>query len=242
MALIEAIIGRESEQRRLLVKVGQATYTIGTQGSVPNSVSREHCKMTIEVNGETGSVSNVKIQNLKAANQTFVNGFEIDTKYIDTNSTIQLGRDMYLVDLEQVLNYMRKNVKIEYSISHLQTIWEEYDSTRIKLQLDEQKKNNMRNLGGILGGVGVLFMFIPELGNLRWCATALSVIIGVVFFIRGMKTDSSLTVKLHDLDAEFRKKYVCPNPNCRHFLGMVPFDVLRQNSGCPSCKCTFKKE
>ena len=150
--------------------------------------------------------------------------------------------------LKQLVDGMRKFVRAApppppetFSLLKLKAVWEEYDSAKMELQLAEQKKNNFRGLGGILSGAGILFMFIPSLGIIRYIATGLSVLIGIVFFIRGMNTDSSLTVKLHDLDEEFRKRYVCPNPECRHFLGQIPYDVLRQNKGCSYCKCRYKE-
>jgi hypothetical protein len=44
------------------------------------------------------------------------------------------------------------------------------------------------------------------------------------------------------IDEEFRHRYVCPSPECHHFLGNQPFDVLIQNSRCPYCKAQFARK
>lgn len=249
MAKVEAVIGKEEGQHRLLVKIGQKAFVVGNPQSVPNSVSRSHCSLSVEYSDDPSrKVTKIKIQNLKPQNITYVDGQEVESKGIHESSHVQLGFDRYSMDLQQVVNGMRKFLPAapppapeEFSLLKLKAVWEEYDSAKMELQLAEQKKNNFRGLGGILSGAGILFMFVPSLGVIRYIATGLSVLIGIVFFIRGMNTSSSLTVKLHDLDEEFRKRYVCPNPECRHFLGQIPYDVLRQNKGCGYCKCKYKE-
>lgn len=249
MAKIEAIIGKEEGQHRLLVKNGSKAFVLGVPQSVPNTVSRSHCSLSVEYSDDQErKVIKIKLQNLKPQNITYVNGQEVESKIIKENSHVQLGFDKFDMDLKQVIDGMRKFLLVApppfeetFSLLKLKKVWEQYDSAKMKLQLSEQKKNNLRGLGGILSGAGILFMFIPSLGIIRYIATGLSVLIGIVFFIRGMNTNSSLTVKLHDLDEDFRKKYVCPNPSCRHFLGQIPYDVLRQNKGCGYCKCKYKE-
>ena len=248
MAKVEAVIGKEEGQHRLLVKIGQKAFVVGSPQSVPNTVSRLHCSLSVEyTDDQNRKVTKIKIQNLKPQNITYVDGQEVESKAIKENSHVQLGLDRYNMDLKQVVDGMRKLLPAApppppetFSLLKLKAVWEEYDCAKMELQLAEQKKNNFRGLGGILSGAGILFMFIPSLGIIRYIATGLSVLIGIFFFIRGMNTNSSLTVKLHDLDEEFRKRYVCPNPRCRHFLGQIPYDVLRQTKGCSYCKCRYK--
>ena len=249
MAKVEAVIGKEEGQHRLLVKIGQKAFVVGSPQSVPNTVSRSHCSLSVEyTDDQARKVTKIKIQNLKPQNITYVDGQEVESKSIKEISHVQLGFNRYNMDLKQVVDGMRKFLPAApppppetFSLLKLKAVWEEYDSAKMELQLAEQKKNNFRGLGGILSGAGILFMFIPSLGVIRYLATGLAVLIGIVFFIRGMNTNSSLTVKLHDLDEEFRKRYVCPNPECRHFLGQIPYDVLRQNKGCSYCKCKYKE-
>lgn len=248
MARLEAIIGKEEGRHRLLVKVGHDAFTVGGDQSVPRSVSRAHCRLTVDFSDDAERrVKDLKLQNLKAQNITCVDGLEIEVKAIGEYARVQLGFERYQMDLRQVLAGMRKLLPPftvppkYYCISQLRTVWENYDKTRLGLQLAEQKRNNLRGLGGIFSTAAILLAFIPSLGALRFVAMGISLVLGLCFFFRGFNSKCSLAVKLHDLDEDFRKKYVCPNPECRHFLGNVPYDVLRQNKGCGFCKCRYSE-
>ena len=48
MAKIEAIIGKEEGLHRLLVKNGSKAFVLGVPQSVPNTVSRSHCSLSVE--------------------------------------------------------------------------------------------------------------------------------------------------------------------------------------------------
>lgn len=93
---MEIIIGREEGARRLHCIVGGREFNIGQAGTVPLSVSRRHCK--ISVNG-----SNISIENIKAQNVTFVDGNQVVSKGITSNSRVQLGEERFLVPLQQIL-------------------------------------------------------------------------------------------------------------------------------------------
>lgn len=41
------------------------------------------------------------------------------------------------------------------------------------------------------------------------------------------------------LDEAFRRDYVCPNPDCRQFLGYAPFNDLLNQRQCRYCKCQW---
>ena len=79
---MEIIIGREEGVRRLHCIVEGREFNVGQAGSVPLSVSRRHCK--ISVNG-----SNISIENIKAQNVTFVDGNQIYSKVIAPTSRVQ---------------------------------------------------------------------------------------------------------------------------------------------------------
>ena len=191
LAEVEAVIGKEEGQHRLLVKIGQKAFVVGSPQSVPNTVSRSHCSLSVEyTDDQARKVTKIKIQNLKPQNITYVDGQEVESKSIKEISHVQLGFNRYNMDLKQVVDGMRKFLPAApppppetFSLLKLKAVWEEYDSAKMELQLAEQKKNNFRGLGGILSGAGILFMFIPSLGVIRYIATGLSVLIGIVFFI-----------------------------------------------------------
>lgn len=251
------LIGKEPGNGRLFVSVminGQPkTAAIGEMNSVPNSVSRckpaentAHCKIEVDATG------NLTVTNLKPQNVTYVNGAEIVSKKVKQDGVIELGKDRYSVNVNTIIETASKIVSSvcppppppqkEYSIRHLQRVWEDYDLQRTNEQLAEQKRNNFQKLGGICSSCGILFMFIEGMGYFRFILTGASMVIALIFFIRGMNTSNSLLLKLKEIDADFRKKYVCPNSKCNHFMGNIPYDVLRQNKKCPYCGCEFNEK
>ena len=96
---MELIIGRESSSpqsigRRLQIESSsKKKYHLGEQDSVPQTVSRQHCK--IVVNNDRSMV----LFNLNPNNITFVNGNQVQEKAIDMTDSIELGSDHYNLDL-----------------------------------------------------------------------------------------------------------------------------------------------
>ena len=73
MANIEAIIGKEEGLHRLLIKIGQKAFVVGNPQSVPNSVSRTHCSLSVDYSDDTDRlVKKIRIQNIKSQNTTYV--------------------------------------------------------------------------------------------------------------------------------------------------------------------------
>ena len=79
---MELIIGRDASTSQLRITMGQQSKTFGVAGSVPMTVSRQHCSLTINPDGS------YRITNLKPQNVTFVNGVEIMAKTIINSSLI----------------------------------------------------------------------------------------------------------------------------------------------------------
>lgn len=73
----ELILGRESGASRLHIVMNGKDCVYGAAGSVPRTVSRQHCKLTVEDDGSYTLV------NLKPENKTYVNGLAIASKRID---------------------------------------------------------------------------------------------------------------------------------------------------------------
>lgn len=242
--MTEAIIGREEGKHRLLVKVGQKGFTVGEENSVPRTVSRTHCKVILNADC-------VKVINLKSESCIYVDGQEVESKTISEESRLQLGEDRYDIDLKYIISCIRKITGVstsesqsfseEFSLQPLKQIWDEYETTRLEMQLAEHKKKNIEKLGGICSSCGVLFYFFEGMGNLRFVLTGASILIALIFFIRGMNTSSSLVLRLNKLDKDFWKRYVCPNPKCHIFVGNIPFDLLSSRKRCPNCGCKYKK-
>ena len=246
MANLEATIGKEEGLHRLKVRIGAKEYALGAPQSVPNSVSRAHCSLSVDYSDDASrKVTKIRIKNLKVQNVTYVDGQEIDSKQIGENALVELGFERYTLNLKQLINSMRQLLSPpppeEYSISYLSKVWQEYDEAKLKISEDSMRSANKQRLQGLLSMLGVGVGLIPGMDNsIRIGIVVAAILIGAYFFIKGA-SGTTVQKKMHDLDEEFRKKYICPNPDCRHFVGNIPYDILRQNKNCPYCKCRYKE-
>lgn len=246
MANIQATIGKEEGLHRLKVSTGTKEFFIGAPQSVPNSVSRSHCSLSVDFSDDASrSVTKIRIKNLKIQNVTYVDGQEIDSKQIGEHAVVELGFERYTLNLTQLINSMKLLLPApppqEYSIAHLSKVWREYDEAKLKISEDSARNVNKQRLQGLLSMFGVGAGFIPGIDEtVRLGIIVAAILIGLYFFVKGA-SGTTIQKKMHDLDEEFRKRYVCPNPDCRHFVGNIPYDVLRQNKNCPYCKSKYKE-
>lgn len=229
--MMNLILGRDAATGKLRVSANGKASLIGLKENVPKSVSREHISITIEDDGT------MVLRNLNTENDTYVNGMGVEVKQISKEDRIELSEEHYSLSWDILGAF----VPMYVDIRPLRQIWHWYDTTQLEMRESERKAQNVQRLSGILSSCGILFMFFEGLGPIRFILTGLSVIIAVYFFVRGNNSDSSLNIKLYNLGNEFRKKYICPNPKCHHFMGNTPYDILIQNRACPYCKALYKK-
>ncbi len=240
---MEIIIGREEGARRLHCTVGGREFNIGQAGSVPLSVSRRHCKITVDG-------SSIHIENIKAQNVTFVDGNQIFSKGITATSRVQLGEEKYLVPLQQILqlvgvstgNDNGSNAPKEaptFSLRPMKTVWEEYDNRRMEIQNNAAKSANKQRLQGILSMLGVCLGLIPGMDiTLRIVIVVAALLLAVYFFIKG-SVGTTVQQQLHDLDEEYAKTYKCPNPACGRPFGAIPYRNIEYNKQCLACGCKY---
>lgn len=238
---MEIIIGREEGARRLHCIVGGREFNVGQAGTVPLSVSRRHCK--VSVNGSDISIENIKDQNI-----TFVDGNQIIRKAITPTSRVQLGEEKFLVPLQQILNLAdvstgdvdgsQKEVPT-FSLKPMKTVWEEYDKRRMEIQNNAAKSANKQRLQGILSMSGMCLGFIPGIDPaIRIVIIVAALSIAVYFFIKG-SVGTTVQQQLHDLDDEYAKKYKCPNPACGRPFGAIPYRTIEYNKQCFACGCKY---
>ena len=236
---MDIIIGREQGARRLHCVAGGREFNIGAAGSVPLSVSRQHCKLT--VNG-----SNITIENIKAQNITFVDGNQIFSKSISATSKVQLGEERFLIPLQQILQLatgapvgqQQPNVPT-YSLKPLKSVWEEYDDRKMEIQNNAAKSANRQRLQGILSMLGMCIGFIPGIDQtIRIVIVVAALAIAIYFFVKG-SMNATVQQQLHDLDEEFAKKYKCPNPKCGRPFGAIPYRNIEYNKQCLACGCKY---
>lgn len=234
---MDIIIGREEGTRRLHCVAGGREFNIGQAGSVPLSVSRQHCKLTV-------NDSDITIENIKAQNVTFVDGNQIFRKSITSASRVQLGEERFLIPLRQILQ-LATGVQPEvkdvptFSLKPLEKIWKDYDDRKMEIQNSSARFANKQRLQGILSMLGMCIGFIPGIDQkVRLVIIVVALAVAVYFFIKG-STDTTVQQRLHDLDEEFAKKYKCPNPKCGRPFGAIPYRNIEYNKQCIACGCKY---
>ena len=252
------LVGKEPDKNRLLVAVvikGEPKLTvIGESGSVPTGVSRcipsqgvAHCKLDIDAKG------NVTMTNMKARNVTSVDGVQFDTKRVTATNTLELGAPGYKIAVKDLLDTAEKVVfKVEgkpavtVSIKHLERVWNEYHDGQLHIKKHQRFVSLMSSVPMMFTlASGAITAAAPQLHLPPFISTVTLVltIIGFALMVYGFclrLTDRSLE-RAEQLAEDFQNKYVCPNKECRHFLGNQPFKVLRQQKKCPYCGATFTK-
>ena len=242
------LIGRDSGSSKLLIVVireGQAPKGayIG-EGKVPLCVSRckpkegtAHCKIDIDVNGK------MTIGNLKDHNSTFVDGTEIITKRITPNSKVALGYERYNLDIsavlstaEKVLKTVEKNIPLD--ISHLKPVWEEYEEALNNIKKEQKKRKKICTVSRILSPLAIvlsIFLTGYGLGYLaKWAYVLTVVSVSITIYVEFLWKDYSDENSRRAYD-KLVDNYICPHPNCRHFMGKIEYRILRQNRRCSYC-------
>lgn len=251
---IEVLIGREPNKGclQLFLKYNdvQKSALLGGEQSVPKSVSRclpnestAHCKLFFDPNGK------IYIRNIKPENVTFVNGYEVMSMCVDLKSEIALGKDKYVLPLERVLEIVLKQVgeirvMQPLSIAHLEEVWNTYEEQCDKIAKKAQQRNKLRMAPMLIAGIstvlGRLFQSSPNTSSIYHnVAYGISIISVIVMLYLFTSKDTSTADRKKAKD-KLIGNYVCPNPSCKHFLGEVPYKVLRQNKKCQYCGVPWK--
>ena len=232
---MEVIIGREEGARRLHCVADGKVFNIGAAGTVPTSVSRQHCKLTI--NGRSITIENLKVQNV-----TYVDGNQIFSKAITPTNKVQLGEERYTVPLQQIIALVMGQQQTQtptYSLRPLAKVWKEYDRQKMAIQENAAKNANRQRLQGILSLLGMCIGFIPGIDQtFRIVIVVAALGIAVYFFLKGQMGDT-VQKQIHDLDEEFAKKYKCPNPQCGRPFGAIPYRQIEYNKSCLACGCKY---
>ena len=180
---MELIIGRDVSTSRLRITMGQQSKTFGGVGSVPMTVSRQHCSLTINPDGS------YRITNLKPQNVTFVNEVEIMAKTIMEKDKIELGPSKFLVSWDWIKSFVPQMVDFR----PLQRVWEEYDEHKLDQQIADLKFNSLRGITGLITmGAIALSIIFPEFREtpLYIGLYLLGILISVGFTVKAYKDSS----------------------------------------------------
>ena len=225
---MDLIIGRDANTAQLKVVNGTQVTLIGSPASVPMDVSRQHCQLKV-IDKDTFIITNIK-----AANVTWVNGVEVQSKQITLADKVQLGAGKYVLPLAEIIKQTEPNIA---DIRSLKAVWENYNNTLIEIRKRQQQNNLLSRVPMVftlLGGV--VAAASEDLRSVSIVFTAIAAAIMLYGFYR-IATDKSIEEQ-ERLKKEFQSNYVCPK--CGRFLGYQDYDIIRQHSNCPYCKAQYR--
>ena len=232
--MIEIILGRDEATGKLRIKVGGKQRVEGAEKSVPKSVSREHVQISI------CDDSSIILKNLNIENDTFVNGTGVEQKKIKKGDRIELGSDLYHLEWSVIEPF----IPLFVDLSPLQTIWENYMETKMGYQIKEKKFNVLKSLTG-LATMSAFVIGAVDTGvngaSLRIILYGLAIAVSIFFAVKSWIDASKMPKKYQDLDKRFKRQYICPNSKCKHYMGMVDYEILSQNKKCPHCGAIYIK-
>lgn len=226
----EIIIGRDPETAQLRIEADGKTVRSGAAGSVPKSVSRRHCSMTVDDSGR------MVVENLNEENETFVNGRSVESKAVTDGDRIELGNGRYVLDWKTV----RSIVPVVADIRPLKKIWDEYSERRLEQQIKERKFGTLRSATGLITMVAIaLSLFTGRDSTIYLILYGAAIVISFAFTVKAYRESANTPRRMQELNDKFQREYVCPK--CGHFLGMQAYDVLKQSDACPYCRVKFRK-
>ena len=227
----EILFGRDPADNTLKISANGVSQN---KGPVPQSVSREHCKITIADDGKA------TITNLNPRNVTFVNGIAVSSKEINGNDKIELGGERYPLDISGL------KLPKAASIAHLQQIWDNYQLKQQQMKVKNIRMAALRSLTGVFSVLAIVlaqFNFGLErqtadtLRIVLYCLTGIS----LLWFVFSTWTGAKRRVQQEEkLRRDFQKAYVCPCSQCGMFFGYdTPYEMLVRNGKCIRCNTHF---
>lgn len=129
-----------------------------------------------------------------------------------------------------------------YSLRPLEHVWKRYYEATNKLNDKQRNINLLRSVtpiftigSGVIAGIAKSCNGAEFVLPLTITLTVIGLILMIYSFVRAYQFNSVKEKEL--ITQEFQRNYVCPNPECRHFVGNQPYEIIRQNKVCPYCKC-----
>ena len=223
---MKILIGRDDKTGRMKLTAEGRSVLFGTQ-RLPESVLAEHLKLTIE--NDT-----IRLKNLNINAYTYVNGQAVESKTITKQHTIEIGKDHIPFDWRALDEFITP----EADIRPLETVWNDFESKNISLQIAERKFNTLRSTTGLITMVAIA-LSIATGGKSHWYILlyGVAIVVSVIFFVKSYLDSSKVPQKRQEMNRAFQREYVCPH--CGHFLGNQSYDILVQNDHCPYCKAKF---
>lgn len=236
---MEIIIGRKGTQRTPITDT---------------TVSREHCKLTINADG-TYTLENLSI------NGTFVNGNSIIRTVVTPDTILRLGAN-FSIAVRDLLPLQSANIKprqaqqqnplqqfakpavdpnqerYEMEFRKLKSVYEKYTADKLAIQKEAGMTNFYRMLPMTLMAIVSLgAACIPGLGAIAPVIAVVGLGLLVFSLFKSYNGNRDNPEKLEALNKQFMIDYVCPK--CGNFLGFIPYENLENKSTCNFCKCKW---
>lgn len=210
------------------MKIGEE-LKIGTMGQQPMhifdaSVDPEHA--ILRMTGE----DTYQIEDLNSKKGVYVFGMRVKRKTIRGNTPILIGS----------LNTTVQQLLQDNSNIDLQKVWDEYDKEKRIWDRKVTIANRIPFLGSILTGVvllGCTNVVGKEMDGMLKGAISLIIFLLVLWISIKVteKISAKKNLRMAVLNEEMKTKYQCPY--CHSFLGLVPYQVLKQKRYCPNKNC-----
>ena len=244
------IVGKNPQGNGWLIKEIGGTHKVaqfGMDEAVPNSVSRlmalDNGKWTAHYSLDIDGDGQVKISNIKPQQHTYVNGVEVVAKIVNEGHTIELGHNRFGINLQTAIDAAAsmagqpKPPTGIYSISSLQDVWNEYERRTDAVQKRRKNIGLLRSIPMVFTMIGgaVTALCGPEIRPYAGVLTGVAIVVLLYGIYLSMTFDDIGATKKNT-------KYLHDNyrgPGCNHTLPSQPYDVLRQNTNCPFCKCQW---
>lgn len=215
------------------------------------TVSREHCWLTDNGDG-TYTLEN------KSLRGTFIDGRQVLKTKVTPNTYIKLSETttVKVADLlplappppgqAQPIHGQRPQQAAppkpqpEFSTKNLESVWKRYHDGKLELQRKQHSMGLLVRVPMLFTAMtGVLSAVLPQ--EFRAFTIVLTVVSSLIMIYGFFQQKGFVFAEEMDkLDRWFQDNYVCPNPECRHFLGNQPYNILRQDKVCRYCKCKLK--
>ena len=228
---MEITIGRDAVTSKLSITIDKKTQLVGEPKSVPMSVSRQHCAITIS------DVGKMKIKNLNPGNTTYVNGVAIMSKNLTRDDSLELGEDKYRIDWGIIDQTLPK----EADIRPLNDVWETYNSGTKAVAQSTQQFQVVRGIVPVFTMSAVLIGYLSGgRGGPFYLIYALVIALTVFFSIKAWRDIARNDERREEIKKQFTQDYCCPL--CGYFFGFTEYRILKKNmDNCPKSKTKLRK-
>ncbi len=225
------IIGRDAASSALNINVDNNAQVVGAPGSVPKSVSRQHCQLTINGDGT------MHIKNINPQNVTYVNGVAVVSKTVTRGDRVELGAERYLLSWDLIEKAKPK----EADIRPLKEVWNNYNVETKAVTQSTQRFQVVRGIVPVFTMSAVLIGYISGgRGMAFYIIYGLVIALTIFFSLKAWKDIAKNDERREEIRNRFTHDYCCPE--CGYFFGFTDYGILTRNMDiCPKCKSKLKK-